>query len=101
MLQNDKLPEIDAFYDSISKKGITPEQYKHAQCVWESMKCENLLDYTGFYLEADVLLLADCFEQFRKTSKRNFDLDTSKFLSTPHLDSDSERIYLTKYYMTS
>ena len=38
MLQIDKLPEIDAFYDSISKKGITPEQYKHAQCVWETMK---------------------------------------------------------------
>ena len=89
MLQIDKLPEIDAFYDSISKKGITPEQYKHAQCVWETMKCENLLDYTRFYLEADVLLLADCFEQFRKTTKRNFDLDPCKFLSTPHLGFNS------------
>ena len=81
LLQTDRLPEMGAFYDSIREK--------HAQCVWETMKCENLLDYTRFYLEADVLLLADCFEQFRKTTKQNFDLDPTKFLSTPHLGFNS------------
>ena len=89
LLQTDRLPEMGAFYDSIREKGITPAEYKHAQCVWETMKCENLLDYTRFYLEADVLLLADCFEQFRKTTKQNFDLDPTKFLSTPHLGFNS------------
>ena len=88
-LQEDRLPEQSEFYDSLAKKSITDKEYQHAQRVWDTMGCETLLDYTRIYLETDVLILADCFEQFRTTTMQNFGLDPSKFLSTPHLGFNS------------
>ena len=61
-----ELPEKEKFYSSLSGKGITDEEYAHAQKVWSTFKCQNLGDYHDLYVAIDVLLLADVFENFRK-----------------------------------
>ena len=52
-------------------KGISDQDYEHAQQVWNRITPghENitLRDYHDIYLAADVLLLADVFETFWNT----------------------------------
>ena len=61
------LPDKSDFYSKLSRSGITDEEYKHAQDVCDKMDCKSFLDYHLTYLKNDVLLLADVFENFRKT----------------------------------
>ena len=61
-----ELPEKEKFYSSLCCKGITDEEYHHAQEVWAKFKCQNLGDYHDLYVTTDALLLADVFENFRK-----------------------------------
>ena len=61
-----ELPEKEKFYSGLSGKGITDEEYAHAQEVWKNFGCRNLGDYHNLYVATDVLLLADVFENFRK-----------------------------------
>ena len=40
-------------------------------------------DYHDLYLKSDVLILADVFENFRKTSKQYYNLDPVHYFSCP------------------
>ncbi len=40
-----ELPVKEKFYPSLSGKGITDEDYQHAQEVWTTFRCRNLGDY--------------------------------------------------------
>ena len=60
-----KLPEREAFYSKLSDEHITEEEYEHAKKVWKECKCQTLGDYHDLYVETDVALLADIFENFR------------------------------------
>ena len=42
-------------------------------------------DYHDLYLKTDVLLLVDCFENFRKTCIQNYVLDPAHYYTTPEL----------------
>ena len=35
------LPTIDDFYDNLSKKACSKEDYEHAQKVWKHFKCKT------------------------------------------------------------
>ncbi len=48
------LPPKDKFYSTLLGKGITDDEYKLAQSVWETFNCQNLKDYMEEYLETDV-----------------------------------------------
>jgi hypothetical protein len=78
------LPTRKQFYDSLHEKHVDQADYMHAQRVWSTFSCQNLGDYLMIYLLTDVLLLADCFEKFRKLSQNHFQLDVAKFLTLPH-----------------
>ena len=58
-------------YSRLNVKGISDQDYEHAQQVWNRITPghENITlgDYHDIYLAADVLLLADVFETFRNT----------------------------------
>ena len=61
-----ELPPINAFYSKLKLSGISREAHKHGKDVYHKFKCRSFQDYHDLYLKADVLLLSDVFENFRK-----------------------------------
>ena len=77
------LPPKDAFYNRINVKGISDQDYEHAQQVWNTMG--TLGCYHDTYLKTDLMLLADVFETFRNTCLKNYKLDPAHFYTAPGL----------------
>ena len=75
VLNEIKLPPIEAFYSTLYNENISEEEYEHAQNVWTTFNCKTLLDYHKLYLKADVLILADAFEKFTDFFLKNHDID--------------------------
>ena len=51
--------------------------------VWKKVTCKTVGDYHDLYLKSDVLILADVFENFRKTSKEYYNLYPAHYFSCP------------------
>ena len=66
-------------------KGISDQDDKHAQQVWNTMEKKDLNCYHDTYLKTDVLLLADVFETFRNTCLGHYKLDPAHFYTAPGL----------------
>ena len=62
-------------------KSITRAKYKELQDIWNSFSCENLGEFLEIYLESDVLMLADIFENFRNQCLERYHLDPANFVS--------------------
>jgi hypothetical protein len=50
---------------------------------------KTMKDYHDLYLETDVLLLADVFENFRRTCLEKYKLDHAHYVSAPSLSWDA------------
>ena len=83
------LPKREDFYSQLYDENISEEQYKHAQKVWDAFEIKNLGEYHDLYLKSDVLLLADVFENFRKTCLNHYGLDPAHYMSSPGLSWDA------------
>ena len=46
---------------------------------------QDIGDLHDLYLETDVMLLADVFETFRRTIKKQYNLDPAHFITAPGL----------------
>ena len=88
-LSETQLPPKSAFYSKLNKKDITDEDYNHAQKIWKEFEMTTMKDYHDLYLELDVLLLADVFENFRKVCLDNYKLDPAWYLTAPGLSWDA------------
>uniref|UniRef100_A0A8D8TAN0 DNA-directed DNA polymerase n=1 Tax=Cacopsylla melanoneura TaxID=428564 RepID=A0A8D8TAN0_9HEMI len=75
------LPPKENFYSSLTETHINDEDYLHAQNVWNIFECKTLGDYQDLYNRADVLQLADIFENFRNTMLNHYGLDICNFVS--------------------
>ena len=64
---------------------ISDKDYNHAKSVFNIFNMRNLGDYHDLYVKSDTLLLSDIFEEFRKTSIKEYELDLCYFLSAPGL----------------
>ena len=79
------LPLKDVFYSRLNMKGISDQDYQHAQQVWNIMEKKTLGCYHDTCLKTDVLLLADVFETFRNMCLKNYRLDPAHFYTAPGL----------------
>ena len=84
-----KLPVQQDFYSILNNEHISDEQYKHAQNVWDTFNLKTMGDYHDLYLKSDVLLLADVFENFRKTCIQYYKLDPCHYFTSPGLSWDA------------
>jgi hypothetical protein len=49
--------------------------------VWNEFECKLFRDYHDIYLESEVLLLADIFQDFRIQTRKNIDIDPLHYIS--------------------
>ncbi|XP_057294619.1 uncharacterized protein LOC130623147 [Hydractinia symbiolongicarpus] len=84
-----ELPPKEAFYGKLNMKGISDNDYEHAQEVWNVINPKvaevYMGDYHDIYLVADVLLLTDIFQSFRGVCQKNYKLDLAHFYSATGL----------------
>ena len=66
MRQTPRLPEQADFFSTVANSGVNDRDYEHACSVFTKFGCKNLLEYCELYCKLDVLLLAECFLQFRE-----------------------------------
>ncbi|KAL9979269.1 hypothetical protein ACROYT_G016908 [Oculina patagonica] len=83
------LPEKEKFYSKLNDEHITDEEYEHANSVWKTFGCKTLGDYHDLYIETDVTLLADVFENFRNICKEKYELDPANYFTSPGLSWDA------------
>jgi len=79
------LPPKEEFYSKLNNSDISPEDFKHAQKVWDRFKMKRFREYHDLYLLTDVVLLADVFENFRNVCLKNYELDPCWYYSAPGL----------------
>ena len=84
-----ELPTKEEFYSILSGEHITDEDYQHAQNVWNTFQLQTMGEYHNLYLKSDILLLADVFENFRKTCLQYYKLDPCHYFTSPGLSWDA------------
>merc|ERR1711911_488777 len=84
-----QLPHKENFYSLLNDKHITDKQYEHAKSVWKQFKLKTMGEYHDLYLKSDILLLADVFENFRKTCLEYYKLDPCHYFTLPGLSWDA------------
>ena len=86
-----ELPTKDQFYSVLNDQHITNDEYNHAKRVWKTFNIYTMGEYHVLYLKSDVLLLADVFENFRKTCLQYYKLDPCHYFyfTSPGLSWDA------------
>ena len=79
------LPDKKSFYSSLTMENVSDIDYRHGNNVFKKFKLNNRGEYHDLYVQSDTLLLADVFENFRKTCIKVYELDPANFLSLPGL----------------
>ena len=88
-LSETQIPPKEEFYSQLNDEDISEEDYQHAIKVWNTFECKSIRDYHNLYLKSDVLLLADVFENFRKTCLKHYKLDPAHYYTSPGLAWDA------------
>ena len=78
------LPKKEDFYRHLMED-INDTDYAHAKRVCKGFEIKSLWEYHDLYVQSDIILLADKFENFRKLCINIYELDPAKFLSAPGL----------------
>ena len=79
------LLEKEDFTSQLNMEDITDADYALAKRVYQDFEIKNLGEYHDLYLQSDALLLTDVFENFRNNCIKIYELDSSKFVSSPRL----------------
>ena len=85
----EQLPSKEDFYSILNDKNIEDKDYQHAQNVWNTFNLKNMGEYHDLYLTSDILLLADVFENFRKTCLKYYKPDPCHYFTSPGLSWDA------------
>ena len=79
------LPDKETFDSNLNEKSITDVHYRHAKRIFKIFDKKNLGDYHDLYVQNDILLIADVFENLRNKCIEIYELDPANFLSGPAL----------------
>ena len=69
--ENELLPK-ENFYSGLNDENISNDDYEHAKKAWNHFKMNTFRNYHDLYIQSDVLLLADVFENFRDVCIKNY-----------------------------
>ena len=84
-----ELPPIEEFYSKLSEEHIKQEEYERAQKIYKHFNIQNLGEYHDLYLQTDVLLLTDVFENFRTKCLEDYQLDPAHYFTLPNFAWDA------------
>ena len=84
-----ELPKIEEFYSTLNEEHISEKDYNNAKEVWNAFRIKNMGEYHDLYLQSDVLLLTDVFENFRNTCMQYYGLDPCHYFTSPGLSWDA------------
>ena len=84
-----KLLLKEEFYSILNYENISDEDYEHAKNIWDEFSLKNMGEYHDLYLKSDVLLLADIYENFRKTCLEYYKLDPCHYFTSSGLSWDA------------
>ena len=84
-----ELPKREDFYSLLTDNNISEDDYSHAKDVWNTFNLQNMGEYHDLYLQTDILLLVDVFENFRKTCLTYYKLDPLHYITSPGLAWDA------------
>ena len=83
-----QIPTMNKFYRELTMENITNSDYRHDKRVFKTFNNKNVGDYHDLYVQSDVLLLADVFENFRDQCLKIYYLDPAQYLTLPGLAWD-------------
>ncbi|XP_044578946.1 uncharacterized protein LOC123261418 [Cotesia glomerata] len=84
-LDERQLSDQESFYSKLSNSTISDNDYAFVQIVWNEFGINALGEYSDLYLKTYVLLLADVFENFRRSCFKTYNLDALHFYTAPGL----------------
>ena len=84
-MEETSLPPKEKFFNDLTKKHISNEDYSFVQKLWNTFQLKNLGELHDLYMESDVLLLCDVFEGFRNWSMLKYRLDPAHYNTAPGL----------------
>ena len=83
------MPNIEEFYSTLNEEYISEKDYDHPKEVWNAFRIKNMGEYHYLYLQNDVLMLTDVFENFRNTCMQYYGLDPCHYFTSPGLSWDA------------
>ena len=84
-----ELPKKEDFYSKLTEEHIKDTEYERAQKIWKHFNIQNLGQYHDLYLQTDVLLLTDVFENFRTKCLEDYGLDPAHYITLPNFSWDA------------
>ena len=76
-------------YSKPSQTTTSDKDYKHSQTVCEKLECKTFRDYHMSYLNKNVLLLADVFENVRDMCLGRYEQDPPYYDTLPNFAWDA------------
>lgn len=84
-----QLPPKYAFYNELNGSHIKNEDYEKAHRVWDHLKISNMGEYHDIYLQTNMFLLTDVFENFRTMYIDYYGLDPAHYYTLPNFAWDA------------
>ncbi|GFS98101.1 c2H2-type domain-containing protein [Trichonephila clavipes] len=88
-LSSKSFPSKDKVFNVLTQSHISDNDYAHATLVYNTFNCKTFADYLKLYQLTDVILLAEVFNNFRKLSLKNYELDPIHYISLSDLTFDA------------